>query len=229
MRILTLSGWGQPYDALAEAFPDATHLKYSHLPSMQQALELIADTNTGKGYDAIVGWSLGGRLAVQAILAGIVKPQKIALIASAFQFSRSTDLPLGIPRDQYEKFRGNYQRNALRTLDKGWELIIKGDKHADRIRARFSETAKQDMLKYDWLRWLDELNGLTLHGRSLENMPPTLLLHGVQDVVVAPDQSQHYKKLLPQSQLVMLDDCGHAPHWHDPVLVRESVEKFIRV
>jgi pimeloyl-ACP methyl ester carboxylesterase len=227
MRIMTLSGWGQPHDALAETFPDAMHLKYAHLPSMQQALEHIADT--GKGYDVVVGWSLGGRLAVQAILAGLMKPDKLVLIASAFQFSRSTELPLGIPREQYEKFRGNYQRNALRTLDKGWELIVKGDKHAEHIRNRFSDTAKQAMLAHDWLRWLDDLNGLTLHGASLAEMPPTLLLHGANDVVVTPDQSRYYTGLLPQAKLVMLEACGHAPHWHDPQLVRDTVEGFIRV
>lgn len=224
---MTLSGWGQPHDALAEAFPDSTPVGYAHFPSMQQALEEIAETS--KAHDIVVGWSLGGRLAVQAILAGRMKPKKLVLIASAFQFSKSTELPLGIPRDQYEKFRGNYQRNALRTLDKGWELIVKGDKHAARIRSRFSDDAKQAMLAHDWLRWLDELNGLTLHGVSLENMPQTLLLHGVNDVVVTPDQSQHYTSLLPQAKLVMLDDCGHAPHWHDPQLVRNTVEEFIRV
>lgn len=228
MRILTLSGWGQPHDALAEVFPDATHLKYSHLPSMQQALELIADT--GRGYDAIVGWSLGGRLAAQAAYTGLMQPGKLVLIASAFQFAKTTELQLGISQDQNLKFRDNYQRNPRRALDKGWELIIKGDKHAERIRTRFVDSAKQVVLDgNDWLRWLDDLNGFTFHGKDLGHMPPVLLIHGENDAIVYPEQSHHYAGLLPQAELLLMEDCGHAPHWHDPALVRESVERFVRV
>jgi pimeloyl-ACP methyl ester carboxylesterase len=227
MRIMTLSGWGQPHNALAEAFPDATPMGYAHLPSIQQALEEIAEAS--KAHDVVVGWSLGGRLAAQAIVAGLMKPKKLVLIASAFQFSHSTDLKLGIPRDQYEKFRDNYRRNALRTLDKGWELIIKGDKHAERIHSRFVTEHKQQMLAHDWLRWLDDLNGFTFHDKSLQHMPSTLLLHGKNDVVVTPDQSEHFSRMLPDAKLVLLDGCGHAPHWHDPQLVRDTIEGFIRV
>ncbi len=227
MKIMTLSGWGQPHHALAAALPDATPVGYAHLPSMQKALEEIAEA--ARGHDMVVGWSLGGRLAAQAIVAGLMKPKKLVLIASAFQFSHSTDLKLGIPRDQYEKFRGNYQRNALRTLDKGWDLIVKGDKHADRIRSRFNDNDKQAMLDHDWLRWLDDLNGFTFHGKPLHMMPSTLLIHGKNDVVVTPDQSEHFARMLPSSQLAMLEDCGHAPHWHDPHSVRHMVMEFAHV
>ena len=226
MRVLALAGWGQPHDALSEAFPDATHLKYSYLPSMQQALELIADTS--RGHDVVVGWSLGGRLAAQA--AKLMQSKKLVLIASAFQFSKSTELPLGIPQEQNTKFRENYLRNARRTLDKGWELIIKGDKHAERIRARFTDAAKESALAgNDWLRWLDDLNGFTFHGKNLSDMPPTLLLHGDGDAIVYPEQSRHFAGLLPQSKLVMFEECGHAPHWHDPQAVRRAVEEFAGV
>lgn len=227
MRVLALAGWAQPHDALHDAFPDATHLQYAHLPTMQQALELIAKTSTS--HDVVVGWSLGGRLAAQTALSGLIPPKKLVLIASAFQFSKSTELLLGIPPEQYEKFRGNYQRNALRTLDKGWELIIKGDSRAEQIRTRFTNEAKQSMLTNDWLRWLDDLNGFTFHGKNLKAMPPTLLLHGCNDVVVAPEQSQHFASLLPQSKLVMYKECGHAPHWHDPAAVQKVVKEFAHV
>ncbi len=227
MRVMTLSGWGQPHDALSEAFPDATHLKYAHLPSMQQALELIAGAS--KGHDAVVGWSLGGRLAAQATFAGLMRPEKLVLIASAFQFSKSAELPLGISKEQYDKFRDNYQRNARRALDKGWELIIKGDVHAERIRPRFTDVAKQSVLGNDWLRWLDDLNGFSFHGKNLKEMPPTLLIHGTNDAIVYPQQSQHFASQLPHSRLVMFKECGHAPHWHNPVLVRNTVKEFAGV
>ncbi|MFO0389591.1 MAG: alpha/beta fold hydrolase [Alphaproteobacteria bacterium] len=228
MRIMTLSGWGQPYDALMEAFPDSTPIGYAHYPSMQQAMEEIAVA--AKSHDVVVGWSLGGRLAAQATLAGLMRPKKLVLIASAFQFAKSAELPMGISQDQHDKFRDNYRRNSRRAIDKGWELIIKDDKYAERIRARFTDAAKQSVLNgIDWLRWLDDLNGFTFHGKNLEDIPPTLLIHGTNDAIVYPEQSQHFASLLPQAKLVMLEDCGHAPHWHNPEFVRDTVREFIRV
>ena len=65
MRTLCLSGWGQPADALASIAPDATHLGYTHHDNVADVLSAIA--KEAARYDRIIGWSLGGQLAVRAV------------------------------------------------------------------------------------------------------------------------------------------------------------------
>ena len=97
MKTLALSGWGQPYDALKELLPDAKHMDYARYDTPEAALSAMADT--AMGYKRIVGWSLGGQLAVRAIAAGLVMPEKLVLIATPFQFVEMGKHSLGMRRD----------------------------------------------------------------------------------------------------------------------------------
>jgi pimeloyl-ACP methyl ester carboxylesterase len=45
---------------------------------------------------------------------------------------------------------------------------------------------------------------------------PTLLIHGVQDAAVPVDQAHLAKTAIPQSDLVLIDKCGHFPMYERP-------------
>ena len=213
MKAMTLSGWGQPHDALAAIAPNATHVDYAHSQGVADALTHIAQE--ARNHDAVIGWSLGGQLAVRAIVAGMMRPRLLVLIAAPFQFVQTEDRPLGMKRDLYDKFRANYVRNAARTLDKAWELIAKGDAREQHVRQHMAKHDKDNVMAKDWLRWLDSLDGFSCDGLYLADFPPTLLVHGKNDAVVEQAQQAHFAAAIPHSRVLTLDDCGHAPHWHN--------------
>ena len=132
-------------------------------------------------------------------------------------------------RGLYDKFRDNYERNPERTLNKAWELIAKDDSRAEEIRAHLEQQDKNAVLQKDWLRWLELLDGFSFDETHLAGFPPTLLIHGDNDVVVAPKQSQRFASAIPQANLIRYKDCGHAPHWHDSVAVKQAIQEFIHV
>ncbi len=218
MRTLCISGWGQPYDALAGIAPDATHIDYTQLADAEATLAAIA--KAAKDHDTVIGWSLGGQLAVRAIAAGLMKPKKLVLIAASFQFvKRENDI--GMPRDTFRMFRDNYIGNPERTLKKAWELIAYGDTREQEVKKHLARQDMKKALAGNWLQWLDDLEQFSCEGLVFKDIPPTLLIHGDRDAVVRHEQSQRFLGMLPEARLVTLPGCGHAPHWHDAKQVKE--------
>ncbi len=227
MKTLTLSGWGQPHDALSVVAPDATHFDYSGYKSVDEALSAIAEAV--KQHDAVIGWSLGGQLAVRAIAAGLMQPKKLVLIAAPFQFVHNDVAKIGMPRDKFQKFRANYDRNPARTLDKAWELVVMGDGNESNIRAQMAKYSPQESLKKDWLLWLDMLDGFSSKELDFSTFPDSLLLHGEKDAVVDHTQSHEFTKIIPQTKHIAFPDAGHAPHWHDSDAVKQHILEFLYV
>ncbi len=215
MSILCLSGWGQPADALHAIAPDAVHLDYTVAGSVEAALELLAKHEA----DTVIGWSMGGQLAVRAISAGLLKTKKLVLIATPFQFVREQEETLGMGRDTFYLFRENLQASPARTFRKSYALITHDDGRADSI-APYLEEMHTRMPGRDWLYWLDALANYNCMELDFSRFPPTLLIHGLRDHVVAPAQSGAFFRRLPNARLEVLPECAHAPHWHDSAQVR---------
>lgn len=227
MRTAIVSGWGQPPDALAAIAPDARAVHYVDEPSVDAALAAIADQT--KDADLIIGWSLGGQLAARAIAEKKIKPRRLVLIASAFQFVANQRGELGMERFTFDKFRHNFEKNPARTLDKSWELISMHDTHSRRVLAALAAQDKSTVLQKDWLRWLDLLDGFSFEKIPLSNLPPTLILHGENDVVVEIAQSERFAEAIPNAELITFAGCGHAPHWHDSAAVQKAIAEFAHV
>jgi pimeloyl-ACP methyl ester carboxylesterase len=221
MRIAALSGWGQPHDALSSLLP-STPIPYAGLNSDSEALERIAEM--GAGHDVVIGWSLGGQLAVRAVAQGLMRPALLVLIATPYQFVARPELKLGMPRDVFDKFRDNYGQNPQRTLKKAWELLHKDDKHANTVRKELQTHDKNALLQLDWHQWLDYLDRFSCDALSLDGFPPTLIIHGRQDHVVRFEQSDQFLRAIPHASRLPLEDCGHAPHWHDAATLRRAIE-----
>ena len=219
LRILALSGWGQPHDALSDLAPNARHVDYARHSSAHAALLDIKAHNPEP--DILLGWSLGGQLAVRSVADGLIRPRKLVLIATPFQFVKNPKLPLGMPRDVFDTFRDNYSNAPERTLRKAWELIALDDTQAGTVRSHLSKQDKQTVLAKDWLQWLNILETFSCDGLHMADFPPTTLIHGEADLVVHHEQVLGFCERIPHAKLWSLAGCGHAPHWHDADLVKQ--------
>jgi pimeloyl-ACP methyl ester carboxylesterase len=57
---------------------------------------------------------------------------------------------------------------------------------------------------------------------------PTLLLWGEDDQVTTMEVAEMFHKLIPNSKLVSIKKCGHAPMIEHPEWFSEQVERFLR-
>ena len=56
---------------------------------------------------------------------------------------------------------------------------------------------------------------------------PTLVLHGDEDVVVAPANGELLADRIPDARLVPLAGHGHLPFWEDPARVAGEIRRFL--
>lgn len=220
MRGVSLSGWGQAADVLQEIWPGVASVDYAKTPHVAHALGLIP------AGDMVIGWSLGGQLAVRAVAAGLIRPKKLVLIATPFQFVATDALKLGMPAAMFRVFRDNYAANPQQTLNRAWASILKGDSKASDVRAHLERQDREALLDKHWLAWLEHLQEFSCADMYMGDFPPTLLIHGREDAVVYHAQSLAFAAAIPQSKLVTFESCGHAPHWHDPQRVAHEIKEF---
>lgn len=225
MKILALSGWGQPHDSLSDILPEAEHFDYSGYNSGEEAVNAISSMSSG--YDAIIGWSLGGQLAVRSVAANNISHQKLILIGTPFQFVKTADIKTGMPQDQFYKFRDNYAKNAHRTLSKAWELIALNDINSDNIKKNLAKYDKEKCIEKDWLKWLDILERFSCNSLDFSNFPETLILHGNSDAVVSHSHAQEFSKRISLAKPVIINGAGHAPHWHDSGLIISYINDYL--
>lgn len=215
--IATLTGWGHPHDALAAIAPDARHIDYAQLTDWDAALTHAADA--AQNAQIVIGWSLGGFIAAHLIAERLIRPEKLVLISAPFQFVASASVPAGMGRQTFDQFRDNYRISSERTLKKSYQLIMKDDKHASHIATHLN-TSKERLADHDWLFWLNQLEARSCEGLDFSHFPHTILIHGSHDAVTSSDQAQLFATRLPNATTHIIEDCGHAPHWHDTARVK---------
>ena len=221
MKIACLSGWGQPADALSSIAPEAAHVAYAAHADLAQALTHIAEA--AQDAELVIGWSMGGQMAVRAVAAGYIAPRRLVLIGTPFQFVRNEKLALGMGPDTHAQFRHNLVYQPTRAFGKSYALIAHGDHKADAVQS-FLRPAPA----HDWLYWLDAMADYSCADLDFSGFPPTLLIHGERDAVTGAEQSKAFHAALPRATLAILEGCGHAPHWHDPARVQHLITAHVQ-
>src|SRR5690349_8984668 len=119
-NVFTISGWGQAHDSLASIAPDsATHLDYSNFTN----IGAFFDSIKGQAPDILVGWSLGGQIALRAISDGIIKPKKLVLLATPYQFVASKDVKCAMDRDTFNLFHTGFENDPVKAIKRFLTLI----------------------------------------------------------------------------------------------------------
>ncbi len=216
MRAVSLSGWGQPADALRAVWPDAVPVDYAR--HTKTAATYIREQAVNA--DLVIGWSLGAFLAMQLTLANYISPSKLVLIAPPLQFVKSDSFHFGMGTAAFTFFRSNYVKNPRSTLRKAHRLAAHGDSNAGQLPM----PPIDELLKYDWLYWLDYLQIESLATISLISLAGSLIVHGENDAVIRHEQS----RAIPCQARELWLECGHAPHLHDPVRLRDMISDYVR-
>lgn len=221
-KILTLSGWTQPADALRRVVAHADVVDYATSRSMED----VGKKLPAREYDVVIGWSMGGLIARQLIKAGYLRAKALVALSSAFQFVRDEQCQAGMPKDTFELFYSNYRDDTERTIRRFQGLLGKGDKHYKRLAAEF-EHHPEVMQTEHWMPWLDVLRQYSAGREDYSMLPPTLIVHGMNDEVIRVEQAKHLHAHLDNATLELWEDCAHAPHLHDTERLRATISKFV--
>lgn len=164
---------------------------------------------------SLCGNSLGGHVALRLCLAAPQLVDTLVLTATSGLYEHSVDsLPVRPGRPFVEEhMRKVFVNEQFITEEAIGEIVtILEDRGRVLNLIHAARSAKKDNLK-------DVLGQIKV---------PTLLLWGEDDQVTTMEVAEMFHKLIPNSQLVTIKKCGHAPMIEHPEWFSEEVRKFLK-
>jgi 2-hydroxy-6-oxonona-2,4-dienedioate hydrolase len=171
-----------------------------------------------KGYDQIhlLGNSLGGHVGLVYILSHPEKIKTLTLTGSSGLFENAMG-------DSYPK-RGDYEYIRAKTAETFYNPAVATKELVDEVFEITNSRIK--VIKIIALAKSAIRNNL---GEELGQIKvPTLLIWGKNDKVTPPFVAEDFHKLIPNSELAFIDQCGHAPMMEVPNAFNEILEKFLK-
>lgn len=224
-NIICLSGWGQKFDSLECIFQDqrfdpffVQSLNYSKFDDCDKFFADVSSKNLDA--DIVVGWSLGGQLAIRLIEQQILKPKTLILIAPPFQMVKDENITAAMTQKTFVQFRQNFADAPDKTLKQFSILTAMNDKNASQI-ARTLDVSNDNF--DNLLSWLDELKRFNCFNTDFNKMPRTIFLQGAGDMIVHASQAGYFQERISDFTLETFKNCGHAPHINDIDRVRKII------
>jgi pimeloyl-ACP methyl ester carboxylesterase len=171
-----------------------------------------------KGYDQIhlLGNSLGGHVGLVYILSHPEKIKTLTLTGSSGLFENAMG-------DSYPK-RGDYEYIRAKTAETFYDPAVATKELVDEVFEITNSRIK--VIKIIALAKSAIRNNL---GEELGQIKvPTLLIWGKNDKVTPPFVAEDFHKLIPNSELAFIDECGHAPMMEVPTEFNQVLEKFLQ-
>jgi pimeloyl-ACP methyl ester carboxylesterase len=211
-NFILLHGWAADsriWDRQREVFDQRVHLWAPDLPVweaawLQEKLHLF-----DPGETILVGWSLGGMLALEVCAAGF-RPRALITIAACASFCRRPDFGLGVPPAVVRGMRQRLKTAPAAVLQDFYgRLLAPGEKEWQEAL----ETLLPQGLEPEWLsQGLEYLRARDLRGALAKVEAESLtIVQGTRDRITPAAQAYFLKEHLPEARLVMLAGAGHAP------------------
>jgi pimeloyl-[acyl-carrier protein] methyl ester esterase len=239
-----LHGWGmnlRVFDLLRVPLARALALTLVDLPGHGRSpwpahftagAQLQALTRTLLPAETLIGWSLGGQLALAMALATLgtrAAPKRLVLISTTPRFLASDGWSAGLPRATLQQFGESLELDPIHTLADFLGLQVRGSQ-----QARQTELALRQALQQQGAAQLPALRAgltqlvMTDLREQLAALPiPTLLIGGVNDRVTPPAALEAMARRLPCAELMLLPRAAHAPFLSHPAEVADAVLQFV--
>jgi pimeloyl-[acyl-carrier protein] methyl ester esterase len=230
--ILCINGWGQNPNSL-ENILNNIYFKEFIISSLNYVkyknfIDLNNNHNfNANNFDIIIGWSLGGQIALRLIEKKLLKTKLLVLVASPFQFVKNSKISAGMSENSFTNFYNNFKESPSATLKKFSILTAINDKNKNQIIKDMSITESN----FENLSsWLQELHDFSCFDINFNNFPQTQYFIGLSDNVVHPSQSLYFKKLINNIEIIEISNCGHAPHLCEKDFFNKKIyEKFSQI
>lgn len=185
----------------------------------------------------LVGNSLGGRAALQAALNSPAEVRGLVLLCPAMAFRRLRQLvpvvrlvsdrfaavPVPLPHAVLVRGLRALFADPSRLPDAWYDAAV--DEFVRVMRVRANRLAVFSSLRNIYL---DRPFGPDGFWERLPQLrPPALFLWGARDVLVPASFHRWVAEALPHGRSIVLEDCGHAPHFELPELTATLIHDFL--
>jgi pimeloyl-[acyl-carrier protein] methyl ester esterase len=241
-----LHGWGQSariWDRQAAHFSQRCPVSTPNLPGHGGAgdapAEAWLDILAGQLPDEpamLVGWSLGGMLALQLARACPERVAGLALVATTPSFCMRPDWPHGCDEATLQAFTAGAATqgvggNPTKILGRFFTLMLQGDALP---RSRFNALAREAVDRAHPPSAAGRAAGLTLlTGLDLRPLLPDIrqpawVAHGEGDAIIPPAAGRALADRLPHATWHGFAHAGHAPFLTQAETFQDTLEAWCR-
>lgn len=238
--VVFLHGWGSNGSVWTELAARLAPRYRAHVPDLPgygraprcapYALDGLADSVAGAAPPRcnVVGWSLGGQVALAWARRAPRQVDRIALIATTPCFLRRADWPHGVARDVLDGFSGALAADRARALKRFASLQSQDDDKQKQVARRLrAALAVIDIPAAETLEdGLRMLIGTDLRGTLGSIRQPALVVHGDRDRVAPLAAGEHLSSGLPSARLIVLEGVAHAPFLSRAREVATALQEF---
>jgi pimeloyl-[acyl-carrier protein] methyl ester esterase len=177
----------------------------------------------------VIGWSLGGMLALQVALERPELIGHLVLISSSARFSQAPDWQAAMTATALRGFAAALLENQAATVQRFLALQVRGsDDERHQLRLLKQALATRPSARPAALRsGLTILEQCDLRSRLAAIGQPCLLLYGQHDRIVPPAAAAAMSALLPHATHHILSGAGHAPFLSHVDETQRLLEAFL--
>lgn len=219
-------GWGmnaRVFDALADLLADDFEARVFDLPGHGGRAARADNTLQGWADDlaqqlpdnvTLLGWSLGGQVAMRAALDHPRKITRLVLLASTPKFVATKDWQRGMAPADLQDFGAALLADPQATLLRFLSLQTRGMSGQKAMLQQLRQTllAAPAASREALAGGLAILRDTDLRTELPQLTQPTLVLHGALDTLTPPAAGAWLAGALPAAQHIELSHAAHAPH-----------------
>ena len=238
-EIVLLHGWGsasQSWQPLIPALQNIANIIALDLPgfgesasipefTLDAVVQLIAAQLPEKC--VLIGWSLGGMLAVQIAARYPNKISRIITLAANAKFVASRNYETAMPLVVNRQFNKNFATDPQSTLKLFSGLLAQGDTNERALLKQVRALAEPDKINSNWLQALELLAVLDNRETFAQLTQSGLHFLAEKDALVPIAAAQALAQLNPQQSVQVIAGAAHALHWSQPELVAKAIQGFI--
>ena len=243
--LVLLHGWGlnlRVWDGLASLLERSFRIIMVDLPGhgrsewnpkartpAEQAWQIHATLGSLSDRYSLLGWSLGGQIALDLAAAMPGSVERLVLVATTPRFAASPDWPYGMPATALERMATQLRTNYKRTVSDFLELQVRGSTGAEKVLADLHAS----LFQHGEAHPKALVTGLTtLESSDLRPMLPqvraqTLVVAGQYDRVTLPAASRALAEALPDARYVEIRRAAHAPFLSHTAEFADLVTEFL--
>jgi len=178
---------------------------------------------------AVLGWSLGGMVALELARSRPGDLAALVLIATTPCFLAREDWPAGMNPGVLDGFAAGLAGDYRRTLSNFLALQTWGDENASQalrsLRANLDAHGEPD--PHALVAGLGILRTADLRDELAAIAIPSLVIAGERDRITPVAAGRELASRLPSARFVEVPKAGHAPFLSHPEMVRREVEDFL--
>lgn len=222
--------WAETLAALPGTAPDLPG--YGGWPatvpySAESLADAVAETLTAPVH--LIGWSMGGMVALALAARHPDKVAKLVLVGATPAFVNRSDWPHGMAPEVLAGFAEALRQDYRATLLRFLSLQARGGDAAREVIGRLRETVFQrgEPDAATLAAGLDLLRDVDLRDLAADVRCATLMVHGGYDTLCPVMAGRWLAQRIPHARLALHERAAHAPFLSHPQWFVEQVGGFL--